>query len=192
MAAIAAQLGRDPLFHGIVAEYQDPEEILAAAKAVKAAGYSHLDGYTPFPVHGLDDAIGFKDTKVQWTIFFAGIAGFGAGMFLQWYTAVVDYPMNVGGKPNFSWPGFIPAAYECTILFAGLAAAGSMLAFNGLPRPNHPIFNTPRFELASQTSFFLCVEATDPQFDAVEVRKLLESTAPVQVSDVYADEPEGA
>ncbi|MBS1704262.1 MAG: DUF3341 domain-containing protein [Armatimonadetes bacterium] len=190
MAAVAMD-STSPAYHGMIAEFTDPDDILAAARKVRAAGYTHLDAYTPMPVHHLDDAIGFKDTKVQWTIFIAGLLGFAVGFGLQVYVNSIDYPLNVGGRPKLSWPQFIPVAYECTILFAGLAAALAMLAFNGLPRPNHPIFNAPRFELATQTSFFLCVEGTDPNFDHAEVKKLLESLSPVQVSDVFGDEPEG-
>lgn len=190
MAAIAST--RDPLYHGMMAEFHDADEVLRAAQKVRAAGYTHLDGYTPFPVHGLDEAIGFKDSKVQWSIFFAGLVGFFGGYGMEVWVNMIEYPMNVGGRPKLSWPSFIPVAYECSILLAGLTAAFSMLAFNGLPRPNHPVFNTPNFELASQTSFFLCVEGTDPKFDHAEVKNLLESVGAVNVSDCYADEPEDA
>lgn len=190
--AAAALIHKDPLYHGMMAEFHDPDDVLAAARKVKAAGYTHLDAYTPFPVHGLDDAIGFKDSKVQWSIFFAGCFGFVLGYGLEYWVHNIEYPMNVGGRPKFSWPSFIPVAYECTILLAGLTAAFAMLAFNGLPRPNHPVFNTPNFEMASQTSFFLCVEGTDPKFDHAEVKRLLESLGAVNVSDCYGDEPEDA
>ncbi|MBL8087343.1 MAG: DUF3341 domain-containing protein [Chthonomonas sp.] len=188
MAAVAIQ--NDPMFHGIVAEFHASEDILRAANRVREAGYTQLDCYTPFPVHGLDDAIGFKCAKVQWSIFLAGLAGLVTGMGLEAWVNMVGYPMNVGGRPKFSWPSFIPVAYECTILFAGLAAAISMLLFNGLPRPYHPIFNTPNFERASQDTFFLCVEKSDPNFDEKEVHALLQKLGAVNVSNVYGEEPE--
>lgn len=178
------------LLHGVMAEFDDPDAVLAAANRAREAGYTRMDGYTPFPVHGLDDAIGFKCARVQWSIFFAGLTGFLVGMGLEAYVNMVDYPMNVGGRPKFSWPSFIPVAYECTILFAGLTAAGAMLFFNGLPRPNHPVFNAPNFERASQDRFFLCIEKSDPKFDADEVRRFLQGTGASNVSEVYGDEPE--
>lgn len=177
-----------PQVYGVVAEFESPETILAAAHRVREAGYTRVDAYTPFPVHGIDDAINFKCTKVQWTIGLAGIAGCVAGMGLQYWTSVIEYPMNVGGRPKFSWPSFIPVAYETTILFAGVTAVVAMIAFNGLPKPYHPIFNTPNFGLASQTRFFLCIEATDPKFDADQATTFLESLEPVKVSTVMADD----
>lgn len=173
-----------PALHGVVAEFDNPDTLLAAAHRVREAGYTRMNAYSPFPVHGLDEAIGFHDTKVQWTIGIAGVTGCVAGMSLQYWTSVVAYPMNVGGRPLFSWPSFIPVAYECTILFAGLAAVVGMLAFNGLPKPYNPIFNTPGFELASQSRFFFCIEATDPKFDEFEASRLLEGLGAVRVSSV--------
>lgn len=189
---LSATSKHDPTFYGIAAEFDDPDRILAATKSAREAGYRVMDAYTPFPIHGLDDAIGFKCSKVQWSIFLMGAIGCVAGLSLQYYTSVVDYPMNVGGRPLFSWPSFIPVAYECTILFAALAAVVGVFAFNGLPRPNHPIFNAPRFNLASQTRFFLCIEATDPKFDRSETRRFLEGLDAVAVSEVYGDEEVGS
>ncbi len=177
-----------PILYGIVAEYNDTDEIIAAAKKVREAGYRKMDGYTPFPVHGLDEAIGFEDYKVKWAIFFGGAMGLIAGFGLEYWVSVYAYPLNIGGRPKFSWPSFIPVAYECTILFASLTAVVGMLAFNGLPRPNHPIFNARNFTTASQNRFFLCIEAEDEQFDADRVKELLRSTGANDVSEVYADE----
>jgi len=177
-----------PKVYGIVAEFDDPDIILAAAHRAREAGYTRMNAYTPFPVHGIDDAIQFRDTKVQWTIGIAGVLGCIGGMSLQYYTSAVAYPMNVGGRPKFSWPSFIPVAFESTILFAGLAAVVGMLAFNGLPKPYHPIFNTPNFEQASQTRFFLCIEADDPKFDSVDTSRFLEGLQALQVSTVNADD----
>lgn len=181
----------NPLYHGMVAEFTDPDAVLKAAKRVHSAGYKSLDAYTPFPVHGLDDAIGFKCAKVQWTIFWAAIVGFIVGMGLQVWVSTMAYPLNVGGRPKISWPQFIPVAYECTILFAGISAFVGVLAWNGLPQPYHPIFNTPNFEQASQASFFLAIEATDPAFEHGQVKDILEGCdGVVAVNDVFGDEPE--
>src|SRR5262249_47953432 len=138
-----------PTFYGLVAEFRDPEDILQAAKQAREAGYKQMDAYTPFPIHGLDEAIAFEDNRVPWTIFISGLLGAVGGYLLQYYVSVMDYPLNVGGRPYQSWPSFMPVTFECTILLASFGAVVGMLAYNGLPRPHHPIFSTPRFELAS-------------------------------------------
>jgi hypothetical protein len=170
--------------HGIIAEYETPEELLRAAKRAREAGYTHMDAYSPFPVHGLAEAIGFEDHKVPWVTFFAGVIGAIAGFSLQYYISVVDYPLNVGGRPFLSWPAFIPVTFETTVLFAAFGAFIGMLALNGLPQPYHPVFNAPRFERASQDRFFLCIEASDPLFDRANTRHFLEGTGARMVSEV--------
>jgi hypothetical protein len=176
-------LHRKPLLtYGVVAEFDTPEQLVSAARKVREAGYKQLDAYTPFPIHGLVDVVGFKDEKVPWIVFISGLLGATAGYLLQYYTSVVDYPMNVGGKPLNSLPMFFPVTYECTILFAVFGAFFGMLALNKLPQPYHGVFNTPNFDRASQDKFFLAVEAIDPQFDEVETKRLLEDTDANSVS----------
>lgn len=170
--------------HGIIAEFESADELIRAAKRAREAGYTHMDAYSPFPVHGLAEAIGFEDHKVPWVVFISGVIGAVAGFALQYYVSVVDYPLNVGGRPYLSWPAFIPVTFETTVLFAAFGAFIGMLALNGLPRPYHPVFNAPRFERASQDRFFLCIEATDPRFDRVKTRQLLESMGARLVSEV--------
>lgn len=170
--------------HGLIAEYETPEELLRAAKQVREAGYTRMDAYSPFPIHGLAEAIGFEDHKVPWTTFFAGVIGAIAGFSLQYYISVVEYPLNVGGRPFLSWPSFIPVTFETTVLFASFGAFIGMLVFNGLPQPYHPIFNAPRFERASQDRFFLCIETSDPLFDRAKTRHFLETTGARMVSEV--------
>lgn len=170
--------------HGLTAEFATPGEILSATRKARKEGYTSLDAYTPFPVHGLVEAIGFKDPRLQWTIFFAGLTGAIGGFALQWWTSAVDYPMNVGGRPLLSWPSFIPVTFECTILLASFGAVFGMLALNGLPKPYHPIFNAANFARASQDRFFLCVEADDPQFDLEKTRAFLQSLGAINVSTV--------
>ncbi|HRI42613.1 MAG TPA: DUF3341 domain-containing protein [Fimbriimonadaceae bacterium] len=189
MAAVAHESahgtgGGKPTLYGIVAEFLSPEEILDAAERAREAGYTRLDAYTPFPVHGLDDAIKFFDPRIKWMIFFAGLFGGAAGLAFIYFTAVIDYPLNVGGRPLFSWPSFVPVTFECTILFASLTAFFGMLALNGLPKPFHPIFDAERFELASQTSFFLCVESQDPMFDPGKTKDFLQSLGAHNVCEV--------
>jgi hypothetical protein len=168
--------------YGALAEFADPEEIVVAAHKVREAGYSKIDAYTPFPVHGLVEATGFKDNRVPWVIFFGGLAGAIGGFGLQAYINVVEYPMNVGGRPYIPWPSFIPVTFECTILAAAFAAVLGMLGMNGLPRPYHSIFNVSRFDLASQDRFFLCIESNDPKFDPDDTSKFLETLGAYEVS----------
>lgn len=170
--------------HGIIAEFENAEELLHAAKRAREAGYTQMDAYSPFPVHGLSEAIGFEDHKVPWVVFISGVIGAIAGFALQYYVSVIDYPLNVGGRPFLSWPSFIPVTFETTVLFAAFGAFIGMLALNGLPQPYHPVFNAPRFERASQDRFFLCIEAKDPLFDRVKTRHFLESVGARLVSEV--------
>ena len=170
--------------YALVAEFTSPEELIDAAEAARQAGYKKLDAYSPFPIHGLSEAIGFKDTRVPWIVFMCGLIGCFTGYTLQWYTSVIDYPLNVGGKPLNSLPAFIPVSYECTILFAAFGAVFGMLGLNGLPKPYHSIFNAPGFNRASQDRFFLAIEAADPLFDDETTRALLAAQTPVSISEV--------
>ncbi|MGQ9488321.1 MAG: DUF3341 domain-containing protein [Armatimonadota bacterium] len=170
--------------HGIIAEFESAEELLHAVKRAREAGYTQMEAYSPFPVHGLSEAIGFEDHKVPWVVFIAGVIGAIAGFSLQYYISVVDYPLNVGGRPFLSWPSFIPVTFETTVLFAAFGAFIGMLALNGLPQPYHPVFNAPRFERASQDQFFLCIEAKDPMFDRAKTRQFLENLGARLVSEV--------
>jgi ActD protein len=175
-----------PQTFAMVAEFGSAEELLTAAEATRLAGYKKVDAYTPFPVHGLSDAIGFHDPRVPWIIFMGGLLGGTTGYTLQWYTAVIDYPHNVGGKPLNSLPSFIPITFECTILFSAFTALFAMLALNGLPKPYHSIFNTPGFERASQDRFFLSIEAEDEHYSSESARKFLEDLHPIAVNEVNA------
>ncbi len=172
----------------MVAEFDSPEAIIEATARAREKGYSALECYTPFPIHGLSEAMHFKDERVPWVFFLSGVTGAICGLALETYTAVYDYPINVGGKPLFSLPSFFPVLYECTILFAALGGTIGMLALNGLPRPYHPIFSAPGFERASQDRFFLCIEATDPMFDGEKTKKFLEGLKPSSVSSVEGEE----
>jgi hypothetical protein len=167
-----------------MAEFDTAEDLLEAAQRAYAEGYRHMDAYSPFPVAGLAEAIGFHRTKLPLIVLLGGIAGGLAGYLLQYYTAVIDYPLNVGGRPLHSWPAFIPVTFEMTVLIAALFAVLGMLALNGLPMPYHPVFNVARFELASRNLFFLCIESIDPRFDVARTRFFLESLGSRQVYDV--------
>lgn len=174
--------------YGVIAEFSDPEEIVVAAHRVREAGYKRMDAYSPYPVHGLSEAIGFRDPRVPWMIFLGGVAGAVTGFGLQSFinawgstSTFSGYPMNVGGRPYIPWPSFIPVTFECTILFAALVAVFGTLALNGLPRPYHSIFNASNFDLASQDKLFICVEADDPQFDEQKTAEFLKEIGAVDV-----------
>lgn len=172
-----------PLF-GLMAEFDSAQALLDAAHRVQAAGYTQTDAYSPFPIHGLAEALGFRERKVARFVLAGGITGALAGYGLEYWTQVIAWPMNIGGRPFHAWVSFIPPAFETTILFAAFTAGISMLALNGLPQPYHPVFNAKRFHLASQDRFFLAIEAADPRFDPRETRRLLESLNAREVVDV--------
>jgi Alternative complex III, ActD subunit len=174
---------RQPLY-GLMAEFHSAEELLDAAKLAYGAGYRNLDAFSPFPIEGLADAIGFHRTRLPMLVLLGGLFGCCGGFFLQWWPNVVGYPLNVGGKPYDSWPAFIPITFEMTILCAALTATFGMLALNGLPAPYHPAFNVPRFEMATKDRFFLMIMAEDPKFDPKETRQFLAELNPREVSDV--------
>jgi hypothetical protein len=181
--------------YGVLAEFRGPEALLAASRRTYAAGYRKIDAFTPIPIHGLAEAIGQVDRKVQMAVLGGGLAGLFGGFALCAYTSMIEVPLlpamfsgyahNVGGRPLMSWPSFIIPTFETTILFAGITALVSMLVFNGLPMPYHPVFNVARFrEHASTDGFFLCVEAADPKFDAGETRRFLQGLGAIEVNDV--------
>ena len=170
--------------HGIMAEFAEPEQLLAATRAAYKAGYRKMDAYTPYAVEGVAEALGFTRTKVPLITLIGGITGALTAYGMEWYSAVVDYPLNVGGRPLHSWPAFIPITFELTVLFAAIAGLIGMLWLNGLPRPYHPVFNAPQFKLASQTRFFLCIEAEDHVFRGDEVRQFFQDFSPISITEV--------
>ena len=174
---------RTPIF-GLLAEFGKPEEILAATRRARAAGYRDMDAYTPYPVEGLAGELGLGRTRVPLIVLVGGFVGAIAGYGMQYWMMAVDYPYNAGGRPLNSWPAFIPATFECTVLGAALFAFFGYLFMNGLPKLSHPIFNAKEFDLATRNRFFLCVESRDPRFDRGETERFLASLAPLRVSVV--------
>ena len=170
--------------YGVVAEFDNPESLIHAGKSVYREGFRKLDTFTPYPVEGVAQAIGFKRERVAFITLLGGIIGGALAFGMQWYSNVIDYPTNVGGRPDFSWPSFFPVTFELTVLGAALSAAFGMLAFNRLPRLWHPVFNVPGFERASRDRFFLFVNAKDPKFDLGQVRALLQRFQPLSLREV--------
>lgn len=175
---------RQPTFYGLLAEFDGTEALLKAARQAYESGYRKLDAYSPAPIHGLAEAMGFRYTRLPLVVFVGGMVGGLTGFLLQYGTSVIAYPLNVGGRPLNSWPAFVPVTFEMTILVASLSAVVGMILMNGLPRPYHPVFNVTRFERASQDGYFLCIEAADPRFDREETRSFLEGLGAVEVFEV--------
>jgi len=170
--------------YGVLAEFDTPDELLAATWRAHEAGYRQMDAYTPFPIEGLAEALGFHRTRLPLIVLLGGIVGGIGGYLMQYWIAAIDYPLNIGGRPLHSWPAFIPVTFELTILGAAIAAVLGMLILNGLPMPYHPLFHVPRFALVTRNCFFLCIEARDPKFDREETRRFLASVKAREVSDV--------
>ena len=174
---------RDPIY-GMMAEFDTPAALVEAAKRTYQAGYKRIDAYTPFPIEGLAEEIGFHRDEVPLVVLIGGIVGGLTGYLMQYWMAAVAYPLNIGGKPYHSWPAFIVITFEMTILFAGISTVFGMLALNGLPMPYHPVFNVPRFTRASRDRFFLVVFSSDVKYDPAATRQFLESLNPRSVSEV--------
>jgi len=160
--------------YGLLVEFDSPTALVDAARQVRDAGYTNTDAFSPFPIHSIDEALGIKRSILPYLCFAGGILGLASGIGLQYFVHVIDYPIIVGGRPHLSLPAMIPPAYELTILFTAFTAVFGMLFLNGLPRPYHPVFNIPRFGLASREKFFLLVESSDETFDHEKTRSFLE------------------
>jgi hypothetical protein len=177
---------RAPGLYGLLAEFHAPEEIVKAAEGVYAAGYRKVDAYTPYPMEDVLDALHLHRTQVPKLALAGGVAGLVGGFALQYWSSVIEYPMNIGGRPFFSWPAFIVPTFETTVLGAAFATVIGMLLLNGFPQPYHPVFNVKSFATASRDRFFLCVESQDPRFDAQKTRELLKGLGAYEVSEVMS------
>ena len=164
--------------YGLLAEFGSPAALVKAAEQTHAAGYIKIDAYSPLPIEGLAEAIGFHHDLVPLVTLIGAIIGGTTGYLMQYWINVINYPLNIGGKPYHSWPSFIIVTFEMTILFGGISAVFGMLALNGLPMPYHPVFNVARFAMASKDRFFLIVFASDKKYDDVKTREFLEGLGP--------------
>ena len=181
-----AHLEPRPTFYGLMAEFETPTALVAAANAARLEGYRRMDAYSPIPIEELHEALGFHHTKLPLIVLIGGILGGLGGYGLEYWSQAIEYPMNIAGRPFHSWPAFIPVTFETTILGAALFAVFGMIALNGLPMPYHPVFNVPRFSRASQDGFFLAIEASDPKFDRGRTAEFLRSLSPKEVNEVEA------
>ena len=175
-----------PGVYGLLAEFDDPTALVQAVRAARSAGYRKLDAFTPFPIEEVIESLEIHEKRLPMLVLLGGILGGLAGYALCYWTSVIDYPLNVGGRPLHSWPAFIPPTFETTVLGASFAAVLGMLVLNGLPMPHHPLFAVPRFALSTNDRFFLCIRATDRLFDRDDTRRFLERLVPRSVSEVDA------
>ena len=175
---------RRPPLHGVMGEFSTPQDLVTAIEDVRAKGYTKLDAYSPYPIEEAWEALGHHKSPVPLVVLIGGIVGGLSGFFLQYWVSVIEYPLNVGGRPLNSWPSFIPVTFECTILGAVLAAVAGVFILNGLPEPYHPVFNVERFAFASRNRYFLCIEAVDPKFNRDQVHQILLDLNAVEATDV--------
>lgn len=173
-----------PALYGLMAEFETPTALVAAAERARLEGYRNMDAYSPIPIEELSEALGLRRTRLPMLVLAGGILGGLAGYGLEYWSQAIAYPLNAGGRPYHSWPYFIPVTFETTVMGASLCAFVGMWVLNKLPMPYHPVFNVPAFVRASQDRFFLCIETTDPRFDRHATAKFLESLRPMGVSEV--------
>ena len=179
-------MDRQTLIYGLLAEFDDANALVEAAKRTHAEGYRKVDTFSPFPIEAAWEALHAEDRRVQLFVLIGGILGCFAGFGLCYWTQVIAYPLNIGGRPFNSWPSFIPVTFETTVLFAAFTAVIGMIALNGLPMPYHPVFNVPSFSRASQDGFFLAIEAADPKFDRTRTFEFMKSLGAKEVNEVEA------
>ncbi len=173
-----------PLY-GVLAEFSNPKTLLDAARIVNKNGYKKYDTFSPFPIHGMDKAMSLKKSKLGWIVFFHGLLGFAGALAMISFMMVFDYPLNISGKTLWNVPAWIPVTFELTVLLSSFGAVFGMFFLNGLPRLNHPLFNSENFKRATDDGFFVCIESTDPLFDTEKVHKILDEAGATHIEDIY-------
>ena len=172
-------------YFGAVAEFETPTDVIRAAAKVTDAGYTRVDSHTPFPIHGMDRAMGIRGTRLPWIVLVGGLTGFGLALLMQWWMNAVDYPFMISGKPFFGLPATIPVTFELTVLFSALTTFFGMWGLNGMPKLHHPLFTSERFLRVTADRFFIAIEASDPKFDTRSARELADSLGGTAVEEVY-------
>ncbi|MEX2364266.1 MAG: DUF3341 domain-containing protein, partial [Balneolaceae bacterium] len=171
--------------HGILAELKNPKQLLDVAKMMSKSGYTKFDTYSPFPIHGIDKAMKLKKSKLGWIVLTCGFLGFAGAVSMMYYMLVIDYPINISGKPFFNAPAWVPVTFELTVLLSAFGAVFGMFALNGLPKLHNPLFNVTRFKKATDDGFFACIEANDSMFETSKVKKLFEDAGASHIEEVY-------
>lgn len=181
----ARTVAKEKMPHGLMAEFKEHDQLLNAVRRAYASGYRRMDAFSPFPIEEMSEALGDEYTPVPLITLLGGMAGGLGGYFMQWYSMVRLYPLNVGGRPLNTWPHFIPVVFELTVLIAALSAFTAVLVLNRLPQLHHPVFNVPAFRRASIDRFFFCIEAEDPKFEADATWRFLQTLAPLSIAEVW-------
>ena len=179
-----AHLDTTPSHYGLMAEFSSASALVAAARRAREAGYTKLDAYSPFPIEELNEALKLPRNRVPLVVLLGGLTGLAGGYGLEYWASVIEYPLNIGGRPYFSWPSFVPITFEMMVLTTALSGLFGLLAICGLPRYNHPLFNSRAFDRATRDRFFVCIEATDPKFDLAATRAFLNDLHPLSVEEV--------
>jgi hypothetical protein len=170
--------------YGLLIEFDDANQLVQACEQVRDAGYRRWDAFTPFPIHGMDRAMGIRGTRLPWIVLGGGLTGLGLALLMQWWMNAVDYPFQISGKPFFGLPATIPVTFELTVLFSALTTFFGMWGLNGMPRLHHPLFSSERFLRVTQDRFFIAIESSDPRFDLRATRQLAESLGGTAVEEV--------
>jgi len=171
--------------YGILAEFKNPKALIDAARSVNQSGFTKFDTYSPFPIHGMDKAMSLKKSKLGWIVFGHALLGFSGAIAMMYFMSVIDYPINISGKPFFNAPAWVPITFELTVLLSSFGAVFGMFFLNGLPRLHNPLFNVERFKKTTDDGFFVCIEAEDQQFEETKVRQLLEEAGATHIEEVY-------
>ncbi len=171
--------------YGILGEFKNPKALIDVARLVNKSGYSKYDTYSPFPIHGMDKAMSLKKSKLGWIIILHGLIGFTGAIAMMYFMSVVDYPINISGKPFFNAPAWVPITFELTVLLSAFGTVFGMFFLNGLPKLHNPLFNVDRFKKATDDGFFICIEADDSLFEVEKVKELLDGAGATHIEEVY-------